>query len=338
MKKLSTKLFVVLAAGIGLAIPASSSAQNYFMTANDANGTTTSFNGAGSWTSGAAPTAGFTYGTAGYLLRGPDVSGTYTFGGDSLTVGGGNGGGLNPFSPVTPGNNALIFKADQETLNVANLILDGGQIRDGNGNGNNAYLTGNISVTANGGAFMAQDTNWIESAISGSSIIYIGSNGSGNTQRQIIFTSGANTFTGNLEMTNSVNNVTYSQLIFAPGSLWNFVIGANGVNNKIFGQGTIQLNGNFAFDLTGADNTIGDTWDIVDQINSSVTYGSTFSINGFTENGTLWDQIANGVDYDYNTADGILTVDPVPEPATLSVIGLGLAGLVLRRQSKKSAQ
>jgi len=152
--------FTVLA----LAIPAVSHAQ-YYMTNNDVNGPITSFNGAGNWNNGLAPAAGNAYSTVGYFLRGPNVAGSYTFAGDSLTVGGGSGGAsggsafLGSSSVVTPNSNGLIFKANGEILTVNNLILDGAQIRDGNGDGNVATLNGNIYVTANGGAFMAQDTN-----------------------------------------------------------------------------------------------------------------------------------------------------------------------------------
>jgi hypothetical protein len=321
---------VGLAFAVVLALPAVSRAQ-YYLTANDANAATTSFNGAGNWNSGAAPAAGNTYITEGWLIRVPDVTGSYTFAGDSLTVGGPTATGATAFSPVTANNDALIFKANGESATVNNLVLDGGQIRDGNGDGNNAYLYGNISVTANGGAFMAQETNWIASAISGSSTIYIGDNGSGGATRQVIFTSGANSFTGNIWMTNSHSSVNYSRLILAPGSVWNFVIGANGVNNSIFGQGTLQLNGNLAINLTGADNTVGDTWSLVGSA-LSTTYGSTFAINGFTQNGTLWDEMANGVDYEFSETSGLLTV--VPEPGACALLLAGGMLLACRRLRK----
>ena len=289
------------------------------MTANDVNGASTSFNGAGTWNNGQAPAAGNTYSTVGYFLRGPDVAGSYTFAGSSLTVGGGSGGAsggsafLGSTSIVTPNNNALIFKASGEILTVNNLILDGAQIRDGNGDGNVATLNGNITVTTNGGAFMAQDTNIINSAISGSGPIYIGDNGSGNSDRVIVLTSGLSTYSGNITFNNTHSSAAYSQLAFAPGSIMSFTIGANGVNNHITGisgsgtSGTLTLNGNFAFNLSGAGNTVGNSWDIVDPGVTTI-YGSTFAVNGFTQNGSQWDGIANGVHYRFNSTNGILSV------------------------------
>ena len=316
-----------------LAFPAVSRAQ-VVMTANDALGTS-SFNAAGTWSSAAAPAAGSTYSTQGYLLRSPSAAGSYIFAGDSLTVGGGNGGGANPFSPITANNNALIFKASAVNLTVNNLILNGGQIRDGNGNGSYTTLNGNITVTANGGAFLAQDTNIINSAISGSGTIYIGNNGNGSAQRLIIFNSGASTFTGNIMLTNGVGAAN-SQLEFGAGSLMNFVIGANGMNNSIFGQGTVQLNGAFSFNLAGADNTVGDSWDVVDP-GATPTYGNAFTVNGFTENGTSWTDTANGVLYNFSQQTGQLTAEATPEPTIFALAGMGLAGLVAWNRRHKKA-
>lgn len=322
-------LISVSALAAALVIPTATQAQ-VTLTANDAAGTS-SFNAAGHWSSAAPPASGSTYSTVGYLLRGPSSGTSYTFAGDGLTVGGGNGGGTQPFSPVTANNNALLFKVNGQSLTINNLTLDGAQIRDGLGDGNTAILNGSIAVTANGGAFMAQDTNIINSSISGSSILYIGDNGSGNADRVIVFTSASSTFTGSIMMTNTHASVNYSRLMFAPGAIMNFNIGANGINNSIFGQGSLTLGGNFAFNLASADNTLGDSWLIVDQVNLSVTYGGTFLVNGFTQNGTVWDDFANGVDYEYNTANGILSV--VPEPG---VCGLGLmAGAMLLRFRRK---
>jgi len=348
MKKQPAKMVGMALALLGIMAVLTAAHAQVTLTAGDASGSS-SYNAAGHWSSGLAPAAGSTYDTEGYLLRGPSSgTGPYVFAGDSLTVG--TGSGQNPGGSaflastgiVTPNNNGLIFKVNGQTLTVNNLILDGAQIRDGNTDGNNGYLNGNIYVTANGGAFMAQETNWIGSAITGVGPIYIGDNGDGDARRVIIFTSTFN-ISGNLIFNNTHTSANYSRATFAPGSVLTFTIGANGVNNQITGisgsgtSGTLQLNGNLNFNLAGADNTVGDIWDIVDP-SVTTTYGATFAVNGFTQNGSLWDDpIGNGDQYEYNTATGVLTVDGVPEPSTFILAGLGLAGLALVRARRRQA-
>lgn len=314
-----------------LMIPAISNAQ-YYLTANDA-ADTSSFNNAGNWNNGAAPSAGNAYSTEHWLLRSPASGGTYlsgnfTFAGSSLTIGGPDAtGGSQPFSGSTGGNDSLIFKASALTLVITNLIVDGGQVRDGNGDGQITYLAGNLYATTNGCAFMAQDTNVIESAIGGPGPVYIGDNGSGGPERWIIFTSASSTYSGNiiLDPLGSHSGQTYSELMFAPGSIMNFVIGANGQNNSLSGRGTVQFNGNWDIDLTNAANTNGDVWTLVSFTNMTVTYGSTFSINGFTRsavNANLWNAQANDVNYQYNQTNGELTASAISisqQPADESV-------------------
>ncbi len=300
-----------------LTVPAAANAQ-YYLTANDA-ANTSSFNSAGHWNNSAAPSAGNTYSTEHWLLRSPVsggsyLSGTNIFPGNSLTVGGTDGtAGAQPFSGSTGGNDSLIFKASALTLIITNLIVDGGQVRDGNGDGQITYLAGNLYATTNGCAFMAQDTNVIESAISGPGPIYIGDNGSGDSERWIFFTSGQSTYSGNIIFDPTHSGQGYSELGFTPGSIMNFVIGTNGQNNSLSGEGTVQLNGNWNIDLTNADNSPADVWTLVDitSTNIAATYGSTFSINGFAQsavNTNLWYEEANGVVYEYNETNGELTI------------------------------
>lgn len=240
---------------------------------------------------------------------------------------------------TTANNNALIFKTAGQTLTVNNLILDGAQIRDGLGDGQTWTLNGNLTVTANGGGFVAQSLGTINSAINGSGPIYIGDEGNvGDTGRGIFFTSGLSTYNGNIYMNESVAN--RSRLTFTSGSIMNFTIGANGVNNGIYVNSQYgEFAGAFNFNLSGADNTLGNIWDIVTTTaGGSSVYDGTFSVAGFTQNGSLWDDpIGNGDQYEYNPATGILTVDVVPEPSTFVLAGLGFAGLVLVRARRRQA-
>ncbi|MBP8606429.1 MAG: PEP-CTERM sorting domain-containing protein [Phycisphaerae bacterium] len=290
------------------------------MTGNDAMGTS-SFNSAGKWDDGLAPSAGKDYSTVGYLLRTPSTAGSYTFAGDSLTVGGGTGGGSNPF--LTNGsvnNNALLNKTPSNpTITVNNLILDAGYIRDGMGSGDTWTIAGAIYVTNNGGGFANQCRLNVDSVISGSGTLYIADNGSGEASRTTYINSSLNTYNGSIKLVGS--SAARSRITFSDNSRMNFVIGAAGISNSISGTGTAVFNGDFYFDLTGASFAIGDSWTIASVV--SQTFGDTFTVAGFTDiDGTLWRASANGAVYEFSEATGTLSV-VIPEPATLCLLALG---------------
>ena len=322
--------------------PALAVTNTFTMTGNDA-GNTSSFNNAGLWLPAGAPVAATppdvnSYVTVGYLLRSPVVGGVYqtgnwTFAGDVLTVGGGNGGGLNPFPDGGfANNNAFIFKATPLNITVNNLILDAGNIRDGLGGGQSCSMNGNIYVTANGGGFLAQCLVSINSAISGPGPIYIGQNGNGYPDRVIYFTSRLSTYSGNIQMLggSSQNN---SRLTFTAGSIMNFLIGANGVNNSISGIGIPEFDGNFNINLTGASTNMGDSWTLVSATGKTFV-DATFAVNGFTSlGGGLWQETApNGATYQFSESTATLTV--VPEPATWIMLALGAMGIALYSRKK----
>ena len=99
------------------------------------------------------------------------------------------------------------------------------------------------------------------------------------------------------------------------------------------GAGTVSLDGLFTFDLTTASTTINDSWNIVDVANLTESFGSNFSILGFTADGggILWNGSANGASYQFSETTGVLTV--IPEPDTAAVLGgLGMLGLLRRRR------
>jgi autotransporter-associated beta strand protein len=148
---------------------------------------------------------------------------------------------------------------------------------------------------------------------------------------------GANTYTGN-------TLVDLGTLELADDAQLRFVIGATGVNNAILGDAsnaTLNLNGDFVFDLTGAGTTLGDSWNIVDVGNLTETYGGTFSVlstlGSFTESAGVWTRTENSVNYEFTESTGVLTV-VVPEPGTLALLAGGaIAGLVALRRRRNAA-
>jgi hypothetical protein len=333
MKKMLVALMVLSLLGI--------SAQGAAVTQTVNNGAGTSgFNAATGWSDLAAPAAGNTYDTRGFLLRTPTAAGNYTFAGDSLTVGrgavpAGTAGYGDPF--LTTGatnNNGFMNKTvtgTGVTITVNNLILDAGYIRDGMGTADAWTLAGNINVTANGGGFSNQCRLNVDSLISGSGTLYTADNGSGEVNRQTYIRNALNTYNGSVIMLGST--AVRSRLTFVDNSMMNFVVGAAGVNNKITvgaGKfGTVNFDGDFAFDLTGASATVLDSWTIASV--TSQMFGSTFTVAGFTDMGdNTWRKNANGAWYEFSEATGVLAV--IPEPATMLILGLGSLFLARRKR------
>lgn len=112
---------------------------------------------------------------------------------------------------------------------------------------------------------------------------------------------GDNTYTGD-------TIVDEGTLVLADGGSLNFLIGAAGVNNLISGAGSVDLAGDFNFDLTGANTTLGNEWLLVDAIGA--TYQSTFSVVGFTDAGNDRWTLDIDVDtlYQFDEATGLLSV------------------------------
>jgi len=308
-----------------LAVPAVCSAAPISLIAGDGFGTS-SFNAAGQWDSVAAPTAGNDYFNATFLLRTPPDGGDYTFAGDSLTItGAGLAAGAN--------NEALMWKGSGTTsiITVANLTIDGGQLRHGQGSGDTFTLAGDLTVGANGANIATQGGMIINANLIGSDTIRILDAGNTEAARLITIGSGLNTFTGDIELFGSAAD--RSRILLADNANLNFVIGASGVNNSVFGTGTATFDGDFAFDLSGAGMTIGDSWSIASA--DSQSFGATFSVAGFTDLGNdTWSFDNGGPSYLFDESSATLSV--IPEPGTLALVMLGFAGLVARARQRRA--
>lgn len=140
--------------------------------------------------------------------------------------------------------------------------------------------------------------------------------------------SGTNTYTGD-------TLVTAGTLVLADGGTLLFNIADDGVNNQIGGTGDLLLDGTLVLDLSGAGTTVGNSWQLVDVVSLTTSFGGTFSVasleGGFSASNGIWTRMENNVEYQFDQATGTLSVIPEPSTGLLLGIGLGLALMVRRR-------
>lgn len=161
------------------------------------------------------------------------------------------------------------------------------------------------SVKAGGAIF---DTNGFDITVAESLTADTTSTGGGLTKlgAGTLTLTGVNTYAGN-------TTVSEGSLILADNASLQFSVGANGVNSKLTGSGTVTIDGDFAFDLTNASTAVGNSWTIVDHATLTETYGPTFSVTGFALQGSKWIKPAAGTTvYQFDPATGILitVLDP----------------------------
>ena len=143
--------------------------------------------------------------------------------------------------------------------------------------------------------------------------------------------SGVNTYTGD-------TTVTDGTLSLADDAVLLFDIGASGVNNKVAGAGTVNLAGDFTFDLSAAGTSVGDAWNIVDVANLAETFTASFTVTGFSESADVWTMPITATEaYEFRESTGTLSVVVVPEPASLGILGIATLGLTTRRRSLRQA-
>jgi len=101
---------------------------------------------------------------------------------------------------------------------------------------------------------------------------------------------GTLTLTGNSTYTGDTT-VSAGTFNLASGAQMEFTIGLDDINNQINGAGASILDGSFAFDLSGAGTTLGDSWSIVST--TTKTFNSSFAVvDGFTDNlDSTWSKV-----------------------------------------------
>ena len=174
---------------------------------------TSSFTTAGQWSNAAAPGPGNSYFTGAFTLRTPNTAGSFTFGGDSLSIDAGTAGRL---LGKGAGSNTT------QTVTVANLILNGGRLEQAGGeNTTNVLFTlnGNIHVTAASvlgaiGANTNGATNFeimdIGATISGTEPLSVAGAANGGVNRGVVRLSAANTYSGQIDVFQPTNGGTIS--------------------------------------------------------------------------------------------------------------------------------
>ncbi len=115
----------------------------------------------------------------------------------------------------------------------------------------------------------------------------------------IITLAGVNTYTGD-------TTIEAGTIVLADNAALTFVIGANGVCNKVTGAGAATFNGDFVLDLSGADATPGNSWILADA--TTKTFGATFTVAGFGENAGVHTLTTGGNTWTFTEANATLTV------------------------------
>jgi autotransporter-associated beta strand protein len=270
------------------------------------------------------------------IAVGGNGAGTLTLNSGSVTMAAATTKNLVLGSGATGAGTANLNGGTMSVLGVAKgsgtavFNFNGGTLK---ANANNAsFLTGlttanvrnNGAVIDNNGKTITINQALLHSTIGGDNakdggLISLGAG--------MLTLSGANTYSGDTV----VNGGTLT--LDAAGTL-TYYIGANGANNQITGNGTgnLTLNGTFNFDLSGADDTIGNSWTIVNQANVNTVYGGSFAVAGFTQSGTQW----TSGDYVFDQSTGILNVMAVPEPGVTAFTALGLGLFLVSKRFRKS--
>ncbi len=267
-------------------------------------------------------------------------TGDFTLGAGTLTLTASSAGPVNNVTNGPLGRGAVVLhggllraEGAERTLGNRVRITGNLQIGDAGAHSKNIVLQGETLLAGNGvtrtitGGFAgatAGDQNRLTfaGAISdeghGNSLAF--ALGASATQ---VTLSGANSYTGDTIVDGGAGTL---MTLSSTGSL-KFVIGADGVNNRLRGSGRVELEGAFILDLAGSTHAPGQSWTLVDTSTLSVTWGSAFEVVDFTQLGAgLWSRSEGATTYTFDQSTGRLVTSVVPEP---SAVMLGLGGLIV---------
>lgn len=311
---------LLLAAGVALlAGMGAASAADVTLSGGDGFNSS-SFNSAGHWNNSAAPSAGNAYHTGNNLLRTPPDGGTYTFGGDSLSIDAG-------------ANGHLLGKATGATgvITVNNLILNGGFFDQANNNGDSVTLTvaGNITVNAasflgaiggTGNASGAFEILNIAAPISGSAALQV-SGPQINTGQDtgVVKLNAANPFSGTITVSNGNSGVIASSVdrILQLNNL-------NALSSATLNLDSVQASPvSFVSDINTAPFNVGAltgkaSQALVDTVGSAMT----LSVGGNNASTAYWG-VLSGIGSLVKTGSGTLTLSNANTYTGNTVISAG---------------
>ncbi len=173
------------------------------------------------------------------------------------------------------------------TINGGTLTIGGG------GKLGSGTYAGNM-VVAGGAAFSYQSSaaQTMSGVISGAGALNHAGSGT-------LTLAGLNTYSGNT----TVNNGT---LVLADNAGLKFVV-TNASSNRLNGAGTVTLDGDFTIDTVAVSNTSG-SWTLVDVTTLAATFGSTFSVAGWSETAKVWTKNESGGTWTFTEATGVLAL------------------------------
>lgn len=215
--------------------------------------------------------------------------------------------------------------ADDRSL--TNTIVSGQKLTlNGNVYLSNASATGrNWAIRGTGETLINGDVSDFSGG-KGAAASGINFSPSGTGPRKLTL-AGANTYSGDTTLGGGESTV----FILAETGSMTFYIGENGENNMVTGSATAEFNGSFNFDVSEADFTEGNSWNIVDIATVIESFTSSFSVTGFTRSGTVW---SDGNGFSFDTSTGVLSYSAVPEPSTYALFA-ALAGLLVAVKRRK---
>jgi autotransporter-associated beta strand protein len=210
----------------------------------------------------------------------------------------GNGGSTGTYAYNLNGGTLTTPSVAKTSVGAnGSFNFDGGTLRP---TGSTATFMQGLSAAnvRDGGAII--DTNNSDITIA-QPLLDAGTGGLTKQGAGVLTLAGANTYDGNTTVESG------GQLVLADNASLRFVAGANGVNNQLGGGGAVQLDGDLTIDVTGASTISGHSWTLVNVSTLAETYGSTFTVSGWTEaTPGVWTSPSGP--YRFTEATGVLDV------------------------------